>query len=100
MEHPTAHILRDVHMCENGVLLAPSLRPWRQVAHKHIQGEYLDMPFTADGWGPSGIYFMPRKANSQLVFGSLDHRSGDTTPSRMAGVTLYSQVHYTGTSLT
>merc|ERR1712216_1104946 len=32
------------------------------------------MPFTADHYGASGVYFMPRRANKQLVFGSIDHR--------------------------
>ena len=44
------------------------------VGHKHIEGPYLDLPFVADGWGNSGIYFMPRRQNSQLVFGSVAHR--------------------------
>lgn len=44
------------------------------VGHKHIEGQYLDLPFVADGWGNSGIYFMPRRQNSQLVFGSVAHR--------------------------
>jgi len=58
-----------------GVKLSTTALPVRiQVAHKCIDGEYLNMPFTADNWGPSGIYFMPRKANNQLVFGSVDHR--------------------------
>mmetsp|Transcript_40412 Transcript_40412/g.49007 ORF Transcript_40412/g.49007 Transcript_40412/m.49007 type:complete len:448 (+) Transcript_40412:103-1446(+) len=44
------------------------------VGHKWIDGDYLDMPFVADGWGGSGIYFMPRRNNKQLVFGSVAHR--------------------------
>lgn len=44
------------------------------MGHKYIPDEYCDLPFTADTWGPSGIYFMPRRANNQLVFGSVDHR--------------------------
>jgi sarcosine oxidase subunit beta len=58
-----------------GIKLSTNALPTRiQVGHKYIDGEYLDMPFTADTWGPSGIYFMPRRANNQLVFGSVDHR--------------------------
>ena len=36
--------------------------------------EFLDLPFVADAWGSSGIYFMPRRASGELVFGSVDHR--------------------------
>ena len=42
-----------------------------QVGHKYIPDEYCSLPFVADGWGDSGIYFMPRAANNQLVFGSV-----------------------------
>jgi len=45
-----------------------------QVGHKHVEGSFLDLPFVADSWGNSGIYFMPRRQNSQLVFGSIAHR--------------------------
>lgn len=45
-----------------------------QVGHKWIPDEFCSLPFVADGWGPSGIYFMPRAANNQLVFGSVAHR--------------------------
>lgn len=34
--------------------------------------EIASLPFVADAWGPSGIYFMPRAANGQLVLGSID----------------------------
>ena len=42
-----------------------------QVGHKWVPDSYCNLPFVADGWGPSGIYFMPRAANNQLVFGSV-----------------------------
>lgn len=45
-----------------------------QVAHKRVPEEYLSLPFTADAWGPSGIYFVPRKASKQLLFGSIAQR--------------------------
>lgn len=45
-----------------------------QVGHKHVEGDFLDLPFVADSWGNSGVYFMPRKQNKQLVFGSIAHR--------------------------
>ena len=45
-----------------------------QVGHKYIPDEYCSLPFVADGWGDSGIYFMPRAGNNQLVFGSVAHR--------------------------
>ena len=32
-----------------------------------IPKDYHILPFTADGWGASGIYFMPRAANGQLI---------------------------------
>jgi glycine/D-amino acid oxidase-like deaminating enzyme len=58
-----------------GVELSTTALPTRiQVAHKWIPDEFCKLPFVADGWGPSGIYFMPRAANNQLVFGSVDHR--------------------------
>jgi len=58
-----------------GVNLSTSALPTRiQVGHKYISDEYCNLPFVADGWGPSGIYFMPRAANNQLVFGSVAHR--------------------------
>jgi len=44
------------------------------VGHKHVEGDFLDLPFVADSWGNSGIYFMPRRQNNQLVFGSVAHR--------------------------
>jgi len=57
------------------IKLSTSALPTRiQVGHKWIPDEYCDLPFTADTWGASGIYFMPRRANNQLVFGSVDHR--------------------------
>ena len=45
-----------------------------QVGHKYVPDEFCSLPFVADGYGPSGIYFMPRAANNQLVFGSVAHR--------------------------
>jgi len=46
-----------------------------QVGHVSIETEdLLKLPFTADQYGASGVYFMPRVANKQLVFGSIDHR--------------------------
>jgi len=46
-----------------------------QVGHVNIETEdLLSLPFTADHYGASGVYFMPRRANKQLVFGSIDHR--------------------------
>ena len=47
-----------------------------QVGHKYLPDDeaFLGLPFVADSWGASGIYFMPRRANSQLVFGSVAHR--------------------------
>jgi hypothetical protein len=52
----------------------PSLSPPPpplQVGHKYVPDEFCSLPFVADGYGPSGIYFMPRAANNQLVFGSV-----------------------------
>lgn len=58
-----------------GVKLSTTALPTRiQVAHKYIPDEYCELPFTADSWGPSGIYFMPRRQNKQLIFGSVDLR--------------------------
>ena len=58
-----------------GLELSTSALPTRiQVGHKWIPDEFCDLPFVADGWGPSGIYFMPRARNNQLVFGSVAHR--------------------------
>ena len=58
-----------------GLKLSTSALPTRiQVGHKWIPDEFCDLPFVADGWGPSGIYFMPRARNNQLVFGSVAHR--------------------------
>jgi leucine dehydrogenase len=46
-----------------------------QVGHVNVESEdLLNLPFTADQYGNSGVYFMPRRANKQLVFGSIDHR--------------------------
>jgi len=65
----------DKLMATAGVKMSTTALPTRiQVAHKSVPDEYLDLPFTADFWGPSGIYFMPRRANRQLVFGSVAHR--------------------------
>jgi glycine/D-amino acid oxidase-like deaminating enzyme len=59
-----------------GVETTTTMLPTRiQVGHVSIETEdLLSLPFTADGHGASGIYFMPRRANKQLVFGSVDHR--------------------------
>jgi len=58
-----------------GISLSTSALPTRiQVGHKWIPDDFCSLPFVADGWGPSGIYFMPRAANNQLVFGSVAHR--------------------------
>jgi len=57
------------------VKLSTDALPTRiQVGHKWVPDSYCNLPFVADGWGPSGIYFMPRAANNQLVFGSVAHR--------------------------
>ena len=49
-----------------GVKLSTEALPTRiQVGHKYIDDEFCNLPFVADGWGPSGIYFMPRAANNQ-----------------------------------
>ena len=56
-------------------LTSTEMLPTRiQVGHKHCEGAFLDLPFVADFWGNSGIYFMPRRQNKQLVFGSIAHR--------------------------
>jgi len=58
-----------------GVNLSTTALPVRiQVGHKWVPDEFCSLPFVADGYGPSGIYFMPRAANNQLVFGSVAHR--------------------------
>jgi sarcosine oxidase subunit beta len=59
-----------------GIKTSTTMLPTRiQVGHVNIQTEdLLSMPFTADAYGASGVYFMPRRANNQLVFGSIDHR--------------------------
>ena len=58
-----------------GVANSTTSLPTRiQVGHKYISDEYCSLPFVADGWGDSGIYFMPRAGNNQLVFGSVAHR--------------------------
>jgi len=58
-----------------GVETSTTCLPTRiQVAHKQLPDEYLDLPFTADCWGDSGVYFMPRRQNNQMVFGSIAHR--------------------------
>jgi hypothetical protein len=36
--------------------------------------ELLRLPFVADTYGASGIYFMPRRESGQLIFGSVDRR--------------------------
>lgn len=56
-----------------GVKIPFELNPTRiQVAHKYIEGDFNDLPFVADC--DSGIYFMPRKQNNQLVIGSIAHK--------------------------
>eukprot|EP01043_Picozoa_sp_COSAG02_P033996 COSAG02_NODE_2352_length_9081_cov_37.519372_4_plen_697_part_00 len=40
---------------------------------RDVPAEFLRLPFVADGWGASGIYFMPREASGELVFGSVRH---------------------------
>jgi len=60
-----------------GVRTSTEMLPTRiQVAHKALPDDeaLLSLPFVADYWGNSGIYFMPRRANRQLVFGSIAHR--------------------------
>merc|ERR1711871_170477 len=60
-----------------GVQTSTKMLPTRiQVAHKALPDDerFLSLPFVADGWGDSGIYFMPRRGNKQLVFGSVAHR--------------------------
>merc|ERR1711871_1456587 len=60
-----------------GVTASTTMLPTRiQVGHKNLPDDedYLGLPFVADCYGASGIYFMPRRANRQLVFGSVDHR--------------------------
>jgi len=59
------------------VTTSTTMLPTRiQVGHKHLPDDedFLGLPFVADFYGPSGIYFMPRRANRQLVFGSVAHR--------------------------
>jgi len=59
------------------VTTSTTMLPTRiQVGHKHLPDDedFLGLPFVADFYGPSGIYFMPRRANKQLVFGSVAHR--------------------------
>ena len=41
---------------------------------RDVPADFLKLPFVADAWGASGIYFMPREASGELVFGSVDHR--------------------------
>jgi sarcosine oxidase subunit beta len=59
-----------------GITTSTTMLPTRiQVGHVNIETEdLLSLPFTADAYGASGVYFMPRRANKQLVFGSIDHR--------------------------
>ena len=58
-----------------GVTCSTTSLPTRiRVGHKLIPKPYHILPFTADGLGASGIYFMPRAANRQLIFGSVAHR--------------------------
>jgi len=60
-----------------GVKTSTEMLPTRiQVGHKGLPDDedLLSLPFVADFWGASGIYFMPRRQNKQLVFGSIAHR--------------------------
>jgi glycine/D-amino acid oxidase-like deaminating enzyme len=58
-----------------GVVTSTNSLPTRiQVAHKYVPEEYWNLPFVADAFGNSGIYFMPRRANGQMVFGSIANR--------------------------
>jgi len=60
-----------------GVTTSTEMLPTRiQVGHKSLPDDedLLGLPFVADFWGASGIYFMPRRQNKQLVFGSIAHR--------------------------
>ena len=69
---PAAHAQRARATANSSA--PPFARARKQVGHKYIPDEYCSLPFVADGWGPSGIYFMPRAKNNQLVFGSVAHR--------------------------
>jgi len=60
-----------------GVKTSTEMLPTRiQVGHLTLPDDedLLSLPFVADAWGNSGIYFMPRRGNKQLVFGSVAHR--------------------------
>ena len=60
-----------------GIATSTQMLPTRiQVGHKELPDNenFLGLPFVADCYGASGIYFMPRRGNRQLVFGSVDHR--------------------------
>jgi len=60
-----------------GVTTSTEMLPTRiQVGHKYLPDDedLLSLPFVADFYGNSGIYFMPRRENKQLVFGSIAHR--------------------------
>lgn len=60
-----------------GVATSTRMLPTRiQVGHKPLPDDkdLLNLPFVADCWGGSGIYFMPRRQSKQLVFGSIDHK--------------------------
>lgn len=60
-----------------GVKTSTEMLPIRiQVGHLSLpeDEDLLSLPFIADAWGNSGIYFMPRRNNKQLVFGSVAHR--------------------------
>jgi len=60
-----------------GVKTSTEMLPTRiQVGHMSLpeDEDLLSLPFVADFWGNSGVYFMPRRANKQLVFGSIAHR--------------------------
>ena len=59
-----------------GIETSTTMLPTRiQVGHVNIETEdLLSLPFLADSYGASGVYCMPRRANKQLVFGSIDHR--------------------------
>jgi len=85
--HPTVHTSSVINAAgpwfnklnaTAGVTLSTTAVPIRvQVGHRHVPEEYLSLPFVGDGWGNpdvGGIYFMPRVANKQLLFGSIAPR--------------------------
>ena len=67
----------DTDTCNSAVKTSTVMLPTRiQVGHNALPDDekFLSLPFVADGWGESGIYFMPRRENKQLIFGSVAHR--------------------------